>query len=118
MGMMTLTVRIANPTDPKRHRELEFIVDSGASYTVVSKEILKELGIRPRSTRKFLLANGEKFERRMGNAEFEYLKSCGAAPVVFGEKGDFPLLGVTTLEALGLIFDPLHQELKPALLLM
>lgn len=118
MGRTTLTVRIANPTDPKRYRELEFIVDSGASYTVVPKDILKELGIRPRSTRSFLLANGEKFERRMGNAAVEYKKSRGAAPVVFGEKGNFPLLGVTTLEALGLIFDPLHQELKPAVLML
>jgi hypothetical protein len=45
-------------------------------------------------------------------------KEPGAAPVVFGDKGDFPLLGVTTLEALGLLFDPVHQELKPLPLMM
>ena len=118
MGMTKLTVRIANPTDPKRYRDVEFIVDSGATYTVVPKEILKEIGIRPRSKRQFLLANGDKYERRMGTAEIEYKNIRGGAPLLFGEKGDFPLLGVTSLEALGLNFDPLHQELKPIVLMM
>lgn len=116
MGLTKLKVRVANPTDPKRYRDVEFIIDSGAAYTVVPKEILKELGIRPRSRRSFLLANGVKFERRMGNAEVQYKKSRGGVAVIFGEKGDFPLFGVTALEALGLIFDPLHQELKPMVL--
>ena len=118
MGMTKLTVRIANPTDPKRYRDVEFIVDSGATYTVVPKEVLKEIGIRPRSKRQFLLANGDKYERRMGTAEIEYKNIRGGAPLLFGEKGDFPLLGVTSLEALGLNFDPLHQELKPIVLMM
>jgi hypothetical protein len=30
----------------------------------------------------------------------------------FREKGDFPLLGVTVLESLGLRFDPLLQKLN------
>ena len=59
MGLTQVTVRIANPTDPKRYRDLEFLVDSGAIYTVVPKKILKEIGIRPRSKPSFLLANGE-----------------------------------------------------------
>ena len=118
MGLTQLTVRIANPTDPSRYHDMEFIVDSGATFTVVPKKVLEELDIKPRSTRTFVLANGEKFERSLGNAEVEYKGARGAATVFFGEDGDFPLLGVTTLEALGLIFDALHQELKPALLLM
>src|SRR3989442_15073126 len=48
----------------------------------------------------------------MGSADVLYRKRRGAATVVFGEKGDFPLLGVTALEALGLIFDPLRRKLK------
>ena len=118
MGLTQVVVRIANPTNPDRYRDLEFIVDSGASFTVVPKQILEELDIKPRSSRFFLLANGEKFERSMGTAEVEYQGARGGATVIFGEKGDFPLLGVTTLESLGLIFDALRQELKPALMLM
>ncbi|MBI2149869.1 MAG: aspartyl protease family protein [Acidobacteria bacterium] len=97
---------------------MDFIVDSGAAFTVVPKKVLKEIGIKPRFKRSFILANGEQFERRMGTVEVEYKGARGGASVIFGEEGDFPLLGVTTLEALGLIFDALHQELKPALMII
>ncbi len=106
------------PTDPNRYRDLECIVDSGATFTVVPKKILEELDIKPRSSRTFVLANGEKFERSLGNAVVEYKGARGGASVIFGEEGDFSLLGVTSLEALGLIFDALRQDLKPALMLM
>jgi hypothetical protein len=33
--------------------------------------------------------------------------------VMFGEPGDSPLLGATTLEGFGLILDPFRRELKP-----
>ena len=112
MGLTHVTVRIANPTDFKRCRDVEFLVDSGAIYTVVPKRILQDIGISPHSKRSFLLANGEKFERQLGTADVLYRKRRGAATIIFGEKGDFPLLGVTALEALGLIFDPIHRKLK------
>jgi hypothetical protein len=33
--------------------------------------------------------------------------------VIFGEEGDSPLLGSTTLEGFGLILDPFRRELRP-----
>jgi hypothetical protein len=57
-------------------------------------------------------------ERRMGNAGISYEKLHGAATVIFGEKGDLPVLGATALEALGLILDPFHRQLKPIALTM
>jgi len=113
MGLTHVTVRIANPADLNRFEDVEFLVDSGAVYTVVPQRILKKIGIRPHSKRSFFLANGEKIERRVGDIAARYLELRGASPVLFGETGDLPLLGVTTLEALGLIFDPLRRQLKP-----
>lgn len=49
----------------------------------------------------------------MGNALFFYKGEEGASPVIFGEEGDSTLLGVVTLEALGLILDPFRRELRP-----
>ncbi len=60
----------------------------------------------------FILANGETIKMKVGNAYFEYEGKIGASPVVFGEEGVF-LLGATTLEALGVILDPIRRELKP-----
>ena len=108
--------RRLNSGDFQRHRDIEFLVDSGAIYTVVPKKILEELGINPHSKRSFGLANGEKFERLVGTADVIYKRRHGAATVVFGEKGDFPLLGVTALEAVGLILDPVQRKLKPVAL--
>ena len=46
-------------------------------------------------------------------AYFEYQGKGGGAPVVFGETGDSNLLGMTTLEAMGLMVDPLSRDLRP-----
>lgn len=112
MGLTHLTVRVTNPSDSKRHKDVQFLIDSGAIYTVVPRPILDELGISPHSKRSFVMANGDKYQRQMGNAGFIYKKHKGAATVVFGEKDDLPLLGATTLESLGLMLDPIHRKLK------
>jgi hypothetical protein len=39
--------------------------------------------------------------------------AAGAAPVISGRRGDTGLLGVVTLEALGLQLDPLRRTLRP-----
>ena len=49
----------------------------------------------------------------MGDAYFEFDGQRGAAPVIFGEKGDHPLLGATTLESFGLMLDPFKRRLVP-----
>jgi clan AA aspartic protease len=112
MSITFLKVKVINPEQPKKSQECEFLVDSGAVYSVVPKNILKRLGIKPTSFQEFILANGEVVKRRVGNAYFEYEGKTRAAPVVFGDKGIF-LLGATTIEALGMILDPIRRELKP-----
>ncbi len=87
-------------------------MDSGAVYSVVPQNILKGLGIKPTSLEEFILANGEVIKKSIGNAYFEYQGKVRAAPVVFGDKGVF-LFGATTLEALGMILDPIGRQLKP-----
>ncbi len=93
-------------------KECEFLVDSGAVYSVVPGNVLKSLGIKPTSFQEFILANGEIIRRPIGNAYFEYQGKIRAAPVVFGDKGIF-LLGATTIETFGLILDPIRRELRP-----
>jgi hypothetical protein len=51
--------------------------------------------------------------RKKGIAQFRYGRRVGGADVVFGEKGDSVLLGALSLEAMGLVLDPLRRELKP-----
>jgi hypothetical protein len=46
-------------------------------------------------------------------ALFRFQSREGASTVVFGEPGDAALLGVVTLEEIGLILDPIRRELRP-----
>ena len=112
MAITFLKVKVINPEHPKKVRECEFLVDSGAVYSVVPRKVLKVLGIKPTSSQEFILANGEVIKRPVGNAYFEYQGKIRAAPVIFGDEGVF-LLGATTIEALGMILDPIRRELKP-----
>ena len=113
MGMTTIDATVFNPTDPSRRAEVQFMVDSGAGYSVVSATLLQELGIQPHTKKHFYLANGDRIERQMGNAGFEYKGEIAHAPVLFGEEGDAALMGVTTLEGFGFVLDPLRRELRP-----
>lgn len=112
MSLANLKAAVANPANTKRWVELEFLVDSGAMYSCVHAKILKQLGIKPHSHREFILANGEVIRRRMGTAAFRYEGLRGDSQAMFGEEGDLPLLGVTTLETFGYVLDPLRGELK------
>src|SRR3954470_17385712 len=113
MGITVLTVDIANPANPDNSRSIEFLVDTGAIHSVVPAEILNDLGIKPTGVREFRLADGSKIERKKGVALFRYGDRDGGATVVFGEPGDYALLGVVTLEELGFGLDPLKRELLP-----
>lgn len=117
MSITFLKVKVINPEQPKKSAECEFLVDSGAVYSVVPQNILKKLGIKPTSSEEFILANGEVIKKPLGNAYFEYDGKIRAAPVVFGDKGVF-LLGATTIEALGMILDPIRRQLKPLPMLL
>jgi clan AA aspartic protease len=112
MAITFLKIKVINPERPKKVKECEFLVDSGAVYSVVPQNLLKTLGIKPTSSQEFILANGEIIKRPIGNAYFEYKGKIRAAPVVFGDEGIF-LLGATTLEAFGMILDPIRRELRP-----
>ena len=117
MAITFLKAKVINPEQPKKSQECEFLIDSGAVYSVVPQSILKKLGIKPTSSEEFILANGEFIKKSIGNAYFEYAGKIRAAPVLFGNKGVF-LLGATTLEALGMILDPIRRELKPLPMLL
>lgn len=117
MGMTKVTLTIKNPRSPATNTyKSEFLVDSGATYTVVPSYQLKKMGIKPTREEKFVLADGKIISRKVGNALFEFKGIESAAPVLFGQRGDSHLLGIFTLEALGLSLDPFKRRLYKATL--
>ena len=116
MGVTTLVVDVANPATPEVTEGLEFIVDSGAVFSVVPADVLRRLGIQPLRQETFRLANGTHILRYKGIAMFKFQEWIGGSDVIFGEEGDATLLGALTLEALSLMLDPIKRELRPMLL--
>jgi clan AA aspartic protease len=113
MGLTVLEIEVGNPAKPEITEKLEFLIDSGAIYSVVPTPILEQLGIKPLSEQEFRLADGSKIVRQKGIALFKYKDKIGGADVIFGQENDSLLLGAFTLEALGLVLDPLKRELRP-----
>ncbi len=113
MGLTTQVAIVRRSRLSRVSQKVEFLVDSGAVYSLVPGPVLKTLGLSPTRTETFTLADGSKVKRKVGEAYFEINGNRGTAPVIFGQKGDSPLLGVTALESLGLVLDPFKRELRP-----
>jgi predicted aspartyl protease len=113
MGLTYINAAVINPADLKKKLRLRFLVDSGAVYSVVPESTLRKLGITPRGSKTFTLADGTEISRKYGHALFALKGDEGASPVIFGQDGDSCLLGMVSLEALGYILDPLRRELRP-----
>ena len=118
MGLTVLEIEVGNPSTPEVTETIELLIDSGAIYSVVPAPVLERLGIRPLVQQEFRLADGSKITRRKGGTMFKYGDRIGVADVIFGEEGDYTLLGAFTLEALGLSLNPLRRELTPLPMLL
>ncbi len=113
MGLTYIQAKVANPAKPERSIRLKFLVDSGAFYSVVPAKILHKLGVKPHSKRTFILADGSEITREIGDVSFRMNGRQGASPVIFGEPGDSLLLGSVSLEAMGVMLDPMKRQLRP-----
>lgn len=118
MGLTHIRVAVVNPAHPRKKSTVKLLVDSGAVYSVIPATTLSKLGIEPHGERSFILADGTEIRRRVGDAIFLIDGIRGASPVIFGEKGDAALLGVVTLEAVGLTLDPIRRVLRPLPLIL
>jgi clan AA aspartic protease len=118
MGITSAILTVREHRKSEISTEVEFLVDSGAVYSLVPGKILDELGIEPYKEMSFSLADGTSIKRRISSAYFEYKGEGGPAPVVYGEEGDTALLGATTLESIGLVLNPFTRTLHPMRMLM
>jgi len=106
-------------TGPRgKQATIRFLVDSGAKYTLLPHEVSKMLGLKPKRTVTFTLADGTTIERAVSECHLRLLEGEGHTPVILGEPGDQPLLGAVTLEILGLILHPFKRTLEPMRMLL
>jgi len=113
MGMTYRRLSLKESRKSVKKTELDFLIDSGAFHSLVPRQILLSLDVEPYRSVEIILADGTKITRDVGDLYFELNGDGAVAPVIFGEEGEEPLLGATTLEALGLVLNPLRRELYP-----
>ncbi len=93
--------------------EIEALVDTGATTTVVPGSLLRRLGISPTRSETFEYAGGERVELDMAEARARVDGRETTTWVIFGEEGASALLGAYTLEGVFLGVDPHGQKLIP-----
>ncbi len=118
LGYVRVHGFLANPTDHNLKIELEFLVDTGAIYTVVSKPVAERIALKEMSRRKFKTGSGV-VEMPIAEAYLTLDREGVTTLVAVSSDEEMPiLLGVTTLELLGLQVDPVTGKLKPLELLI
>ena len=111
MGLVFVEGTVTGPTG--KQAKLKFLVDSGATYTLLPKNIWRAIGLKPIDSVKCVLADGTEVERKVSECRIALPQGQRHTPVMLGEKSDEALLGVVTLEILGLILNPFTRTLQP-----
>lgn len=97
----------------KRKLKTRFLVDTGATCSLISPDLAKRLGMEPSRLRETVhLANGGtvRVPTALGQIRIDGRETV---TVFWIGPCDEPLLGVEALEALGLAVDPRTGTLKP-----
>ena len=112
MGATHVTVTIRNPADPDRAWEGIFLVDTGATDSLVPGPHLEAIGLAPKGHRVYELADGSEITMAITTADIEFMGEIVGGTILFGSHDAEPLLGVTALESVGIEVDPTNQRLK------
>jgi clan AA aspartic protease len=113
MGTFRVDVTVSNLQDRERSVTLALLVDTGATYTTLPREVADALGLEPIDTRQIRLGDGREEQWpiaailvRVGEQE------CPSLALI-GRPGGPALLGAVTLEELSLGVDPSGKRLVP-----
>ena len=113
MGLIFINASVSNN---KKSKDINMLVDSGASYSLISKKIWQDLSLKPKREMEFILADGSRINRKISECyiKLPFVQAEGHTPIILGEEGDDEnLLGAITLKIFGLILDPLSRIIKP-----
>lgn len=97
---------------PDGEESITFLVDSGAIYSLLPNEVWQRIGLEPKRSQSFTLADGTHITRAISECYLVTVHGEAHTPVILGEPGDEALLGTVTLEILGLVLNPFSRELQ------
>jgi predicted aspartyl protease len=116
MGSFSAKLRVWNPESPEKAEEIEALVDTGAAFSWIHRERLERMGAVVLRRIGFRAIGGSVIE---GDTAAVCVASNGfTAPdiVVMAERNDMEVIGVHTIEGLGLAADPVQKKLIPTVM--
>ena len=112
MGLTHVTTTVQNLTKSGEPYEAEFLVETGAIDCLVPAEELKKAGVTIDGNDTYELANGDLLEYPFGFGRVSFLGDETVTRIIFGPSESEPLIGVVTLESMGIGVDPVTRTLK------
>ena len=109
MGLVKTKSQIGTGQDSLR--ELEFLVDTGSFYTLLSPELADDLGITLPVTSEMVLADSRRVEVSMG-AAYRRLMDREGGVLVASMSVPMTPLGASALQALGLKVNPVDETVE------
>ena len=116
MGHVWVRVRIGD-VDRRRVVEVDALVDTGATLTVVPRSLARELGLEI-TGRTAVETGAGRLELDRSRVWIEIMGRSEIVPVLVSDTIDKVLIGVTTLEVLGLQVDPIAGKLRERTILL
>lgn len=111
MGIVFVEGTVIGPNG--KEAKLEFLVDSGATYTLLPLKLWRAIGLRPNDSVRCRLADGTPVERKVSECEIVLGRRKRHTPVMLGKEGDEALLGTVTLAEFSLTLNPFTRKLQP-----
>jgi predicted aspartyl protease len=113
MGTFYTNCRIENHIDRRKSAEVpKVLVDTGAEFTRINAETLKNIGVRrEKKDYTFVMATGQQITRPVGFAIIHVGDALTIDEVIFGEPGDLQILGARSLEGMNLRVDSRGKKL-------
>jgi clan AA aspartic protease len=112
MGLTHVTTTVHNLAKSGKPYEADFLVDTGAIDCLVPAAELKNAGVQIEGSDTYILANGDLVEYPFGFGRVAFMGDETVTRIIFGPADCEPLIGVVTLESMGIGVDPVTRTLK------
>jgi len=92
LGITYIEGKVRGPTG--KEREVNFLIDSGATYSLLPQKIWQSIELSPKREHTFTLADGSTVTRKVSECYIILPQGEAHTPVIMGESEDVALLGV------------------------